>query len=126
MNDTPILNEKIGEVSREMVTSFALVRRINGKEQRIIVLGDSDCLTHSELNRGRNGISKMNSPFVEASFSWLSNDRLPIDTSKGIAKDNSVSLTIDDLPLVRMIIVWLCPIILALLGTLICVRRSRR
>ena len=126
VNDTPILNEKIGEVSREMVTSFALVRRINGKEQRIIVLGDSDCLTHSELNRGRNGISKMNSPFVEASFSWLSNDRLPIDTSKGIAKDNSVSLTIDDLPLVRTIIVWLCPIILALLGTLICVRRSRR
>lgn len=50
MEDTVQLNSTI-EIEQANTTMMYLTRQINGKEQRIVVLGDADCIGNGELTR---------------------------------------------------------------------------
>ena len=53
IDDTVRLNPESGEIERSYVTALALSRQVGKKEQKIVVLGDADCLSNIELSRGR-------------------------------------------------------------------------
>jgi ABC-2 type transport system permease protein len=119
-------NRAAGEIERVIPTALALTRKINGKEQRIMILGDADCLSNSEMNSKRHGLDADNNAFAKATFHWLSNGELPVDVRRNGAPDNTIFMDMTELKTWKLLLVWLVPALLAALGAFICIRRKRR
>ncbi len=60
LDDTVSLNPLVGEVERSYITALAMSRSMGGKEQRIIILGDADCLSNGEISIGRKEVAAAN------------------------------------------------------------------
>ncbi len=60
VDDSVILNSKLGEKQGRYITALALKRPINDKEQKIIILGDADYISNGELYRKRKGVKANN------------------------------------------------------------------
>ena len=116
--EDPTLNEAIGEKENAYVTGYALRRDVKGKEQRVFVLGDADCISNAELGVDRE-FRRSNYALIDGMFRWLVYDEYPIDISRPAAKDNDVYLTPAGYAWVKIFLRWVCPAILVLLGCLI-------
>lgn len=116
--EDPTLNEVIGEKENAYVTGYALRRDVKGKEQRVFVLGDADCISNAELGVDRE-FRRSNYALIDGMFRWLVYDEYPIDISRPAAKDNDVYLTPAGYAWVKIFLRWVCPAILVLLGCLI-------
>lgn len=92
VEDTARINPAIGEIEEQNTTMIYLTRQINGKEQRIIVMGDADCIGNGELTRNRSGIKSSNFSVVTESFRLLSNGEFPVETYRKRPTDNAVYL----------------------------------
>ena len=92
IEDTARINPVIGEIERANTTMMYLTRQVNAKEQRIIVLGDADCIGNGELSRQRNGIESSNFSIITESFRLLTNGEFPIDTNRERSSDYKVYL----------------------------------
>lgn len=90
VEDTVRINSMVGEEEKSNVVMAYLTRQIAGKEQRIIVLGDADCIGNGELTKSRDGIDASNYSIVTESFRLLSNGEFPIDTSTRRSNDDEV------------------------------------
>ena len=84
--EDPTLNETIGEKENAYVTGYALRRDVKGKEQRVFVLGDADCISNAELGVDRE-FRRSNYALIDGMFRWLVYDEYPIDISRPAAKD---------------------------------------
>lgn len=82
-------NPEEGEEAKEYNLAVALSRVVNGKEQRVIITGDADCISNGELWQPR---SPNNSKMILASFHYLSNNEMPIDARREPTKDVTVDL----------------------------------
>ena len=116
--EDPTLNETIGEKENAYVTGYALRRDVKGKEQRVFVLGDADCISNAELGVDRE-FRRSNYALIDGMFRWLVYDEYPIDISRPAAKDNDVYLTPAGYAWVKVFLRWVCPAILVLLGCVI-------
>ena len=116
--EDPTLNEAIGEKENAYVTGYALRRDVKGKEQRVFVLGDADCISNAELGVDKE-FRRSNYALIDGMFRWLVYDEYPIDISRPAAKDNDVYLTPAGYAWVKIFLRWVCPAILVLLGCLI-------
>lgn len=116
--EDPTLNETIGEKENAYVAGYALRRDVKGKEQRVFVLGDADCISNAELGVDRE-FRRSNYALIDGMFRWLVYDEYPIDISRPAAKDNDVYLTPAGYAWVKIFLRWVCPAILVLLGCLI-------
>ena len=116
--EDPTLNEAIGEKENAYVTGYALRRDVKGKEQRVFVLGDADCISNAELGVDRE-FRRSNYALIDGMFRWLVYDEYPIDISRPAAKDNDVYLTPAGYAWVKIFLRWVYPAILVLLGCLI-------
>jgi ABC-2 type transport system permease protein len=113
-----------GDVRGPIPTVLSLSRKVNGKEQRIIVAGDADFMSNAELNRFN--LRTANFVFNTALFSWLSNGEFPIDTSRPDAKDKRVNVTADQVDLLKILFIWVLPGILLAFAAILLIRRKRR
>lgn len=113
-----------GDQNIALPTVVGLTRKINGKEQRIVVSGDADFLNNMEL--ARMNMTTANFNFSTALFSWFSYSEFPIDTSRPRAKDNSLNLTKNSLDAIRVILLGIIPGILILSGAILLIRRRRK
>lgn len=113
-----------GDVRQSVPTILSLTRKINGKEQRIVIAGDADFLSTGELARYNTKIA--NFIFSTALFSWLSYGEFPIDTSRPKAKDDRVKVTVEQVAMWKIIFVWIFPAILAIIGSVLVIRRKRK
>lgn len=120
------LNRAAGEVERVIPTALALTRTVNGKEQRIMVLGDADCLNNVEIGSKRKGLDADNSLFIRGTFNWLSNDNLPVNVRRNPPKDNKIFMTMAGLNVWKILLTWLVPILLTLMGLFITISRQRK
>ncbi len=92
VEDTVRINSTIGEIEQANTTMMYLTRQINDKEQRIIILGDADCIGNGELTRTRDGIEASNFTLVTETFRLLANNEFPINTTRQRSSDNKVYL----------------------------------
>lgn len=114
----PVMNPAEGDYRiNPFVTSVALTRQIQHKEQRIIVAGDADFIS----NKFEGG-----SFFGTALFSWLANNKYPIYGPTDPPKDGLMRITSTTASLLKVIYVWILPALLGLLGTIILIRRKRK
>ncbi|WP_442591511.1 Gldg family protein [Pedobacter sp. AW31-3R] len=114
---------KIGDVKAQFPVVVSLRRKINDKEQRIIISGDADFMSNGELAK-RSGTGNLG--MVSKLFKWFSNGVFPIDVSRPVAPDNEILLSRDQLFTLRIIFLWIMPGLLMLGGTLFLLLRKRK
>ena len=123
VNDSAVFNQAAGELKKPYVPVIALSRKIQHKEQKIIVTGDADWLSNGELQTTRKEVRSANFPFICAAFYWLSDGAAPINTERDEPIDNNLLITREQWKLPRFIFKWGIPFILISFGTVIWFRR---
>ena len=126
LDDTVSLNPSVGEVERSYVTALAMSRPMGGKEQRIIILGDADCLSNGEISIDRKDISAVNYFLISGSFFWLSNEEVPIDVRRPTPPDNKVYVSMDWMYFWKVVLMGVWPGLLACWAIFIWIRRRGR
>jgi len=106
------------------ITAVALTRQINNKEQRIVISGDADFLSNSEL--GRNNPQVSNFYFSTALFSWLDYGQFPIDASRPDAKDNRVTVSTDHVSFLKIVYIYILPGLILIFAAIFLIRRKRK
>lgn len=104
----------------------ALSREVDGKEQRIIVMGNADIIGNGELMRARNGVREANYAFILESFRYLSGGIFPVDTSRPSSPDTDILWTRNSKGLMKSVFNFLIPLVMAMLGFVVIIRRKNR
>lgn len=126
IEDTVKLNPTIGEIEKSIPTAVYLTREINGKEQRIIVMGDADCIDNDELTRSRSGFRSANFTMITESFRLLSSGEFPIDTERKRSSDNKLFLSEGAGIWVKIFFMGVIPALLTLLSLMLWWKRRGR
>lgn len=119
-----VFNAAEGDERQTFPTALGLTRKINNKQQRIVVLGDADFMSNAELNRFN--LRNINFIFATGLFSWLNNGEFPIDSSRPPAKDVNVTVTKERVKFLKIVYVWVLPGLLLAAGTILLLRRKRK
>ena len=94
----------------------SLARQLKDKEQRIIISGDADCISNTELTLSREGYRSGNFNLIIESFRWLSGGEFPIDVRRPHCTDNKLSIGVKDIGTMKTIFIIIIPAILLLIG----------
>ncbi len=113
-----------GDIRGTLPVALELTRKINGRQQRIVVVGDADFLSNSELNR--KNVPACNFDFATSLFGWVSDGKFPVDVVRPEPKDNRVSVTDEGLNIMKILFLGVLPGLTLLLGALILIRRKRK
>ena len=116
LDDEISVNETVGEKEQSYPVILSLTRSNGGKEQRVIITGDADCISNTELTNGRNGIFAANFDFISESFKWLSYGEFPIETTRPESIDNRIFLTRKAEPWIQFCSMGLIPFAFAFAG----------
>jgi len=114
-----------GEEQKTYVVSYALQRKLKNKDQKIIVVGDADCISNSELKISRDGYSSGNFNFIIESFRWLTNDKYPINTRRPDCKDNNLLLTVDSISWLKLLFLIIIPLFMIISGLSVWMFRNK-
>jgi ABC-2 type transport system permease protein len=127
IDDTARINPAVGEKLLENVPLMvALSRKVGDKEQKIMILGDADCLSNAELSQGRRGIDAANFSLITSSFFWMSDGEAPVDIRRPSAIDRKVFVTPTGLIVTKIFFMGFIPVVLLLFSILMWVRRKGR
>ncbi|MCR9011015.1 Gldg family protein [Gabonibacter chumensis] len=119
-------NPEVGEVQQSYTLGLALSRKMGDKEQRIIVLGDADCISDGEFGRSRSPLWVANFGIVQGGFYWLSDGEVPIDVRRPASIDNRISTTEGGAEVLDYMLMGVFPGLLLLLYLFIWIRRRGR
>lgn len=108
---------------RSFPTSLLLQRQVNGKEQRIIVAGDADYLTQM-MAMGWNP-KRYNAEFGFFCMSYFSYGAFPANTIRP-QTDDKMSIGVGGIPPQKLILYYILPGIIAILGSVILICRRRK
>lgn len=117
-------NPANGDERQSYTVAVSLTRKINSKEQRIIVTGDADFMSNMELNRFN--LRSINFIYSTSLFSWLSYGEFPIDSSRPPAKDIRVTVSKKEVKALRIVYIWLIPGLFLAAGSILLIRRKRK
>lgn len=122
VNDTARIDQA-GERAGRRVTMVALDRMQAGRQQRIIVVGDADCLSMGELGTSRRKIRSANAQLNYPIFQWLSYGELPLDTRRPGPVDNVLHLNWESSKTLKGVLQWGMPLVLLAAGVILLIRR---
>ncbi len=124
LEEPTLLNPNIGEVEKSYVAALALSRKKANKEQRIMIFGDSDFISNGELARARNKIGAKNMEIIPGIFEWMSYGAYPIDTRRPRTIDDDISLGYEYSIFVKILFIWIIPLLLIFSGCYIWFKRK--
>lgn len=122
--DPLAFNVSEGDTRGALPVAISLTRVINGKKQRILIAGDSDFLSNTELKRQNFG--SKNFTFATRIFSWFTEGKAPVNTERIKGKDNRLNLSDDGLNTIKILYKFIFPGILLVIGATILIRRRRK
>lgn len=125
--DTVRFNPEAGEVEKVYNTVVALSREVNGKEQKIILSGDADCMSSGAFGKyfvGHN--NPRNDALIMGGFYWFSDGEVPIDIRRPALPDNKLYLGSGGASVIKYTYKIILPVLFALLGIVILFRRKGR
>ena len=120
------LNPERGEEIKPYTTLLQLSRTVRGKKQRIVVSGDADFCSNSELIRSRGGMFSRNFELTMELFRQLSDEEYPVSTPRKPSADNEYHLGVERVPLIRIAYVGIYPMIFLVLGIVVLIRRKSK
>ena len=125
-DEKAVLNVRAGEVEQTYPTLLALTRQVGDREQRVVVLGDADCMSNAELLMNRRGVRAANFNLITGMFRWLSYEEFPLVLSAISPQDKVLELTKDSMTWVRVGLLWVLPGLFVLGYIGIWLKRRRR
>lgn len=114
----------LGDVQKSFPLAVSLTRKVNAKEQRIVISGDADFMANAELQRFN--LRTANFVFNTGIFSWLNYGKFPITTYRPPATDTRLLITKDEVLPLRILFIWILPGILLACGSILLIRRKRQ
>lgn len=121
-----VMNPALGEKEESLPMGIALTRDVAGKEQKILVLGDSDCISNGEISRGRANIPAANFNMLTSTFYWLSDSEVPIDVRRPATTDTRLLTNTHAFKTSKFWIIGVFPALLLATGIVILLRRRGR
>lgn len=116
-------NAAKGVERKEFPMILSLTRTVSNKNQKIIVAGDADFMSNSELMRSNMKTANFN--LVVELFSWFSNGEFPIDTTRPEPLDNRLKLDKHGVFTMKIIYLGVLPALITILVAIILLRRRR-
>lgn len=98
-----------------------LTRKINGKEQRVMIAGDADFASNKLL-----GFNPINFRFLVSSYIWLTNDQFPIFMTRPADKDIFMNIGERAAHYQKIFFIYVLPALLLIGGTVLLIRRKRK
>ena len=127
IDDTVKYNPAAGEKEQTYVTGLGLSRMVGDKEQKIIVLGDADCLGNGELFKIRNEeFESGNYYIILGSFYWLSDGEAPVDVRRPGSRDNKLYISKEGASVLKVTFNWIIPALILVIGLFVWLRRRGR
>ena len=126
IDDVPRLNPETGESEGSRVTLLALTREVNGKEQRILISGDADCIGNGEITIFRSGMPIWNPYMPPGVFYWLSGNEVPIDVRRPLHPDNYINMGLAGLGVAKAVLIWVFPALMLAACLVLWLRRRGR
>ncbi len=120
------MDAKTGESRGPKILALYLSREVNGRNQRVMIFGDTDFVSNNEVSIKRKVLSNMNYTLIKGFFRWLSNNEAPVEVRYTASKDRNMSLRLEGLIIVEKIFLYGIPLIFMLSYLLINVRRRNR
>lgn len=114
----PVFSVAEGDIRKdEYVLAVKLTRKVNNKEQRIVISGDADFMSGAEHKFNMIGTGL---------YSWLMNNEYPVYTRVVVPKDMMLSVGKNQAKVIWYICVYVIPGLLLTLGTILIIRRMRK
>ena len=126
IDDTVRFNPAVGEIEQLYTTAVALSRPMGDREQKIVILGDADCISNVELFKSREEVESGNFYIILGSFSWLSDGEAPVDVRRPKSIDNRLFLGKTGVKVTDMLFKWFIPIALLIGAIFVSIRRRGR
>ena len=126
IDDTVRFNPSAGEIEQMYTTVLALSRPMGDREQKIVILGDADCISNAELFKSREEIESGNFYIILGSFSWLSDGEAPVDVRRPKSIDNRLFLGKTGVKITGIMFKWFIPIGLLIAAIFVAIRRRGR
>jgi len=114
-----------GDEHGRFATAILLNRTIKGLEQNIVIASDADFLTQPSLESGRNP-KTYNKDIGFSLFSYFSNRQVPANTLHTADIDNKFRITVADIEIQEMLLYYGIPGIIAIIGSILLIRRKRK
>lgn len=111
-------------IQEQQILATSLTRDVNGKEQRIVLFGDADFMSNAELSRFN--LQNANAEFAINVFKWFTNGEFPVDTKRPASIDNKILVNAAVLKNIKYTWTGLLPILIALTGGYLLIRRKRK
>ena len=108
----PTVNASLGEAIGSFPTLLALSRPVNGREQKILISGDADCIGNGEISYSRPNLPASNYNLVMGAFHWLSDNEAPVDIRRPEPPDTRLNLKMPGAKTSRLILKWIFPLLL--------------
>ena len=111
------LNVDAGEVEQAYPLALALSRKIAGKLQKIVILGDADCMSNAEMKASRDKVNAGNGMFILGMFNWMTDGEFPIDVRRPATPDSDLYVGVDGMKITRyafwgfsilLLVIYLC------------------
>ena len=96
-NPALAFNAAEGDEKGIFPVSVTLKRKVNGKEQRIIVSGDADYISNNQFANVERQVREEKQFSVDLLFRWLTNGKFPFDDNRPDAKDLTMTVTKEQL-----------------------------
>ena len=126
IDDTVRFNPAAGEIEQLYTTAVALARPMGDREQKIVILGDADCISNVELFKSREEIESGNFYIILGSFAWLSDGEAPVDVRRPKSIDNHLFLEKMGVKVTDVLFKWFIPIALLIGAIFVAIRRRGR
>ena len=115
--------DTLTDVKIEVPIAVTLERVINDKNQKIMVVADTDLFSNSEM--ARNNLTTVNSSFAIRTFKWLNDGVYPVSTARKKAIDRVIKVSRTQILWIKGVYLAILPFIVALIGLIILMRRKR-
>ncbi len=122
----PMVNPSASEREGARPTVVALSRKVGAKQQKILVTGDADWISNSELFIKRNQVNASNFSLVSAAFSWLSDGEVPVDMRLPDPIDKTLRIGESTWTYFELLIKFIIPLTMLGTGIVIWIRRRGR
>ena len=126
IDQSPTLEPEIGEKEGARPTVLALSRQVAGKEQKILITGDADWISNSELFADRGQIRAANFSLVSAAFYWLSDGEVPVDMRLPDPIDTTLRIGESSWTYFNILFKIIMPLSMLAAGLVIWIRRRGR
>lgn len=125
VDDSAVFNPAV-EKMEPIPTVVALSRNANNREQKILITADADWLSNGELGMNRKDLPAGNFYLINGGFSWLSDGEVPVDMRRDPMPDRKINVSDSGWKVSDVFLKWVFPILLAIGGLLIWIRRRGR